>query len=127
MKAPINPHDIARKDQQTISDYLKHVDDEEPTLSNLSIISFWSTQNKMIARLERKGIVKRYRRKIVEREIAVASFVIFHEGSYNNFSVDEKKHVGKRKISFSDTSGRENLLSYITRQAFPSRCIGKMS
>ena len=29
-----------------------------PTFSNLSIVSFWSIQNKMIARLERVGIEK---------------------------------------------------------------------
>ena len=31
MKAPVNPHDITRKDRQRVSDYLKHVDNEEPT------------------------------------------------------------------------------------------------
>ena len=71
MKAPVNPHDIARKDRQTVSDYLKHLDKQEPNID----------QQEMIEKMEKKGIEKRIRRKI-------------DEGSYSNFSVDEKKLFG---------------------------------
>ena len=73
MKAPVNPHDIARKDRQTVSDYLKLVDNEEPNID----------QKEMIDLLEKVGIEKKIRRKI-------------DEGSYSNFSVDEKKLFGKK-------------------------------
>ena len=71
VEAPVNPHDIAEKDRETAADYAKNVDIAKPNLD----------QKNMVEKMKQKGIEKRIRRKL-------------EEGSYSNFSVNEKKLYG---------------------------------
>ena len=73
LEAPLNPQNQTRKDRDTAADYIKTLDPDRPNVD----------MTKKIEKMKKKGIEKKIRRQL-------------EEGSYNNFSVDERKLFGKK-------------------------------